>query len=299
MSTRLLAFVQLELTHALGPAPGRYVVGDGHGGTPGSADVLIIDVAGAPAVKRRRLRGAAEAIAGAEPPSVALALATHVRAGSPPDGDGDGVARRVQACREDPGLQRAWVDEALAVVNRAIRAHRVSCADPYFTELTRTDPRVVRIGYGAAPEVSAGRWRYAFTVQPEKPVGLDMAQRNAPAEVVAAALHGRAMVLEADELLLRGLFDLDQGRFSCAALQLHAAARVLHTEVRGVADAPGLEVRVAALPALTAELEEVTRELPVPGDAAAVQRLHELAEELRGITDAWRAEVLDRFRLRG
>jgi hypothetical protein len=297
---RLLPFVQLEFTHALGPAPGRYVVAAP--GTPRAAalegaDVLLIDVTPAPAVKRRRMRSERGVLDSAQAGPVALAVVTYVRASLAGDEHGDAAARWVQACQEDTALQSSWVQDGLVVLNRAIRAHRASCGDPYFTEVTATDPRAARIGYGPAREVSAGRWDHAFTVEPIKPPRLGHFERNAPAEVVAAALAGRPVSLEADELILRGLLDLDHGRTACAVLQLHAAARLLTAEVADVDDATALQEHAAGLPALGARLQELGRTLPVPDGAVAVDELHEAAARLRTVADAWRAEVLDRFRV--
>jgi hypothetical protein len=292
--TRLLPFVQLEFTHALGPVPGRYVVADD--GRPGEADpegaeVLLLDVAAAPAVTRRRARaarGAATQPATPEAAPVSLAVATHVKVALA--GDGDEAVRWVQACREDPALQVTWVAAALELVNRAIRAHRASCGDPYFTELNATDPRVVRIGYGSAHEVSRGRWQTAFVVEPRSAPKLGQAQRTAPSEVVAAALAGRPISLQADELVLRALLDLDQDRIACAALQLHAAARMLAAEL-GPDGGSDLE-------ALGARLGELTRHLPLPDGAVTPAELHGAAARLRTIAEAWRADVLVAFRAR-
>jgi hypothetical protein len=285
--TRLLPFVQLEFTHAIGPAAGRYVVAGDGAPAPGleGADVLLLDVEPAPAVKRRRLRGAQ---AGSDAGPVALAIATHVKASLAGDGDGDEAVRWVTACQEDPALQGAWVDEALRIVNRAIRAHRATCGDPYFTELTATDPRAARIGFGAASEVSAGRWRHAFAVVPLKSPKLGHAERSVPSEVVAAALAGHPVSLQADELILRALLDLDQGRTGLAALQLHAAARMLAAEVGDEHGRP--------LPELRARLDELTRDVPPADGPVAADELHAAAATLRMVADHRRAEVLAGFR---
>jgi hypothetical protein len=295
-AARMFPFVQFEFTHALGPAPGRYVVSDeADAGARdlNASDVLLLDVAGAPTVQRRRRRRAErlDPAAGAAP--VTLALVTHVRAARADDG-ADGACL-VQACEAAANMQAAWIEEGLALVNLAVRAHRASCGDPYFPELTASDPRVVRIGYGAASEVAAGRWEYAFAVDGPRAPRLGYAERNAPAEVVAAALGGRPVLLQADELVLRALVDLDHGRLDCAALQLHAAARMLAVELAGVADTPSLATSLQALPGVADRLGRATAELPLLPDVTEAQ-LQEAATGLRRITNAYRAEVLDRFR---
>lgn len=288
----LLPFVQLEFTHALGPAPGRYVVSeeaDASARDLDSADVLVLDAVPAPAVRRgrRHRRGLDSGAAAAD---VSLAVATHIKPTLAEDG-----AAWVQACEEDPAMQAGWLAEALALLNRAVRAHRASCGDPYFPELLVSDPRTVRIGYGTASEVAAGRWAYAFAVGRGRSPRLGHAERNAAPEVVAAALGGRPVLLQADELVLRGLLDLDHGRLGCAALQLHAAARMLAAELAGVDVAPGLEARVRALSGIVEQLDHAVRD-PLIADDDAEARLQETASALRQITDGYRTGVLAYFR---
>ena len=52
----------------------------------------------------------------------------------------------------------AEVDSAVAVLNRALRAHRAATADPYVAEVSRERALVVRIGYGSGDEVADGRF---------------------------------------------------------------------------------------------------------------------------------------------
>jgi hypothetical protein len=274
-ASSLHPFVQLEFTHALGPASGRFVVDRG----ADEPEVLIFDVAPAPAVRRRRMRGARDEGAPAEPEPVALALVTHVKAGLARD-DAE-VRRWVDACREDPELQDTWVREALLVLNHAIRAHRATCGDPYFAELDVSDPRAARIGYGTAPEVAAGRWATAFGVAPAAPARLSRFQRNAPAEAVAAALGGAPVVLQADELLLRALLDLDHHRPACAVLQLQATLRMLAAEAGE--ELPDVEARLGALAAA----------LPAEPDEDELQRA---ASRIRTVLEARRAHILDAHR---
>lgn len=290
--TRQMPFVQFEFTHALGPAPGRYVVNaDDADGVARAQEVLIIEIVRARAMQRRRRRRPPLDPA-AEPEPLALAVVTHVRTALADDGDA--AAGWVRACGEDPALQNAWIEEALALVNIAIRAHRASCADPYFPEVARSDPRTIRIGYGTAPELAGGRWQQAFAVQAPRVPRAGYAERNAPAEVVAQSLGGHPVTLQSDELLLRALLDLDHGRLGCAALQLHAAARMLAYETRDVDGPAALARRLAALPALSAGLERGAATL-----TGTESELQQAAVELRKVTDAWRAEMLTRFRIDG
>ena len=52
----------------------------------------------------------------------------------------------------------AEVASALAVLNRALRAHRAAAADPYIAEVSPGRALVVRIGYGSGEEVADGRY---------------------------------------------------------------------------------------------------------------------------------------------
>lgn len=291
-----LPFVQLEFTHALGPSPGRYVVsseGDAAAREPGTSEVLVIDAVPAPAVRRRGRHHDGDAAASS---AVTLAVVTHIKTRLARDERMGGAAEWVQASAADPALQRAWTDEAIALVNQAVRAHRVSCGDPYFPEVTSTDPRVVRIGYGSPAAVVAGAWEHAYLVTPARAPRLGHAERNAAPEVVAAALGGRPVLLDADELILRGLLDLDQGRSRLAALELEAAARSLLAELDGVAASAELDARRAALPGVLARLQGHP-----PGahsdraDRDLDTALHAAASELRRTSDAYRTDVLARY----
>jgi hypothetical protein len=291
-TTRQMPFVQFEFTHALGPSPGRYVVNaDGADDAPRPQEVLVIDVVRAQVAKRRRRRrGPAPLDPNAGPDPLALAVVTHVKTGLADDGDT--AARWVHACEESPALQHEWIEDALAVVNVAIRAHRASCADPYFPEVTRSDPREIRIGHGTAPELAGGSWHHAFAVPAPRLPRTGYDERNAPSEVVAQSLGGHRVTLQTDELVLRALLDLDHGRLGCAALQLHAAARMLAHETSDDPVAPALATRLAARPELAA-----AHELDAASLTGTEPELQQAAVELRKMTDAWRAEMLSRFRI--
>ena len=48
--------------------------------------------------------------------------------------------------------------EALALVNRAVSAHRVAADDPHARDLSRAQALRVRLGYGTGDEVVDGAW---------------------------------------------------------------------------------------------------------------------------------------------
>ena len=120
----------------------------------------------------------------------------------------------------------AEVDAAVAVLNRALHAHRVATADPYVSEVSTHRALVVRVGYGSGDEVADGRFGDAR----EFPVsGPRRARRSmeAPEERFAALLGGREEVLPAEELVLRARADLNAGRVAEAALQARVAIEAL------------------------------------------------------------------------
>lgn len=262
----LFAFAQLEFSHAIGPPAGRYVVGAPAGDTRASAaagarawppplpaeataDVLVVAKLGAAPARARLLRRTQPALDG-EPRDVVLITATFVRSRHALD---DAAAREtVAGLRRSDADREALIAEALEVVNLAIRAHRAVAGDPYLAEVTRRDPRVVRVGVGSGELLSEGRWSDALVAPPPRDGRL-----KAPTltEYVADVLGGRLKLAECEELAVRALADVEQGRHRAGALQLRAAA-----------DLAGAE------------------DPPVRTDLAAVQRCAEAA--LAGALDA-------------
>ncbi|MCW2985826.1 MAG: hypothetical protein JWR63_3396 [Conexibacter sp.] len=293
-----LAFVQLEFTHALGPAAGRYVVAnvapDARFPTSDQAelDVLVLDVAaGATPILPRGMKRSRKPVDPTGPAPVPVFVATHVRAAG--HGDAASVKAEVGECRDNAERQGQWIGEAIAVVNQAIRAHRAACGDPYFAEIMPGDPRAVRIGYGAPRDVGHAGWEYAFSATSSEP-RLGYYEKTAPSEVVAAMLKGHRAVLDADELLLRGLLDLDQGRRDCAALQLHAAARLLARELRDEEVPEYVTGKVGEVGTMVEELEAITRQLPVADPDIGIEDvLQRLAYRVRYVLDARRIAILD------
>lgn len=320
-------FVQFEFTHAFGPEPGRYVVPPdepmegavSEGGeipagealqevvaAPGprlepagglrevsSADVLVVRVVQAPPARgfgllRRRARRLA---ADESPRPVPLALATLVSATTPMKRRE--AARLLDDLRQSSESQESWVTEGLGVLNRAIRAYRAGAQDPYLMEVTRVDPRAVRVGYGSAEDVSNGRWREALALPPAPEHRLSRTERLGPSESMAAVLAGRTRVLDADELLLRGMLDLEHGRLRCAAVQLAAALRSLVAELGDEALSADAAERLAAV---SRELEGIRllagRAPGSPFTDDERERLVAVAQSAAKTLDVWREESL-------
>lgn len=257
---RHFPFVQFELTHSIGPPAGRYVVSppdtaeaNGHAPTVvveeeeeetggridpidlgiGMADVLLVQVIGAPAPKAKMFRrGLAPAVEAEEPRELSITVVTAILATQPLASDRT-AKEWLRTVRSRPEAQEEFVLEGLSMVNLAIVAYRACAADPYVVELTRNDPRTTRIGYGLAEQVVLGKWTSAIGVPPPPPPRVDRTIRLMPTQGMAAVLAGQAHVLESEELVLRALLDIQQERFRAAAAGLHAAVELLLGEVAG------------------------------------------------------------------
>jgi hypothetical protein len=307
-------FVQFEFTHALGPHAARYIVdtqvpgdqtlGAGHSALEarnqktagvsrgiGVADVLVVGVVGAPASRPRLLRRARHVEQPPAPAEVPLSLVTFVK-GTAPLSDKGEAKQRLEAIRFSDQDQNAFVEEALGVLNIAIRAHRVGAHDPYAIEVTLRDARRVRIGYGATEQVQEGRWEAALELSPLAGPRSTRIERLRPAEAVAAVLSGRSGVLEAEDLLLRALVDLDNHRTRGAAFQVGAALRLLPLELGpgswgAIPGVRSLEARAHR----AAELEATAgnREL----DATEVGELEAIIDAVDGALERWRYESVE------
>lgn len=306
-----LMFVQLEFTHAIGPQPGVYLLGPGGApvatapqhernpatGAPNrplSADTLMVGVVPGPPARRALglRRRPVKAESGDAPRAVALALVTLVRAATPLQQDA--AATLLQRYRESEEMQEEWIAETMAVVNTAIRAHRAAAVDPYVSELSRVDPRAVRIGYGTGSEIAAGRWEAAIECPPLRRSRLSRAERLRPSLAVAGALGRRLPMLEAQELLLRVLLDLDEGRPRGAGVQAPAALGLLLAELGTLPVSEEIRVRLSRLSQRTADAERLAQEAQrdeLPEDSQ--RTLSALVEEMLGTLGAWQYETLE------
>jgi hypothetical protein len=313
-------FIQFEFTHAVGPHAARYVVDPRlvpdtspvtslieAGRVPrdpaldarnqqlagvsrgiGSSDVLVVGVVAAPASHTRLLRKARQAERQAPPAEVPLSLVTFVKGTEPLSHPRD-AARRLDAIRLSEDEQQRWVRRGLGVLNLAIRAYRTGAPDPYAIEVTRRDARRVRIGYGTTEEVQNGLWQEAVELPPPLRSRPKRIERLRPSEAVAVVLSGEAEVLESEDLLLRALIDLDQGRTRAAAYQAAGAMRLLPLELGSRPGANRIDLASLAEPAERAE-ELVALATAGPLEAADVQELESIIEAVEDVLDAWRYE---------
>ena len=254
----------------LGPPDGRYLIrADGGGPNGAPSHVLVLATLGAqerrhvlPARKQRKVQPEPE------PVSVVTARATVIDVGAPfPDAE--------QA--------RAWLDGAgedefasgLAVLNRALHAHRLAAVDPHAHGAGRDDALVARLGYGAGEQVADGLWTDARELVDAGSRGIRRRRRIPVAQArFAALLTGRQDALACEELTLRARLDLDTGRDRAAALQVLIALDAALAELSGDATAPALAARLEELRGLregvAAAAQAALAGPPGPSDREAV-----------------------------
>jgi hypothetical protein len=181
----------------------------------------------------------------------------------------------------DPERAAAWLGRAgepelaagLAVLNRALHAHRVASADPRAHGVGRSDALVARIGYGAGEEVADGLWTDARELVDPGP---RRRRSRIPADQarLAALLTGRERPLACEELTLRARLDLDEGREREAALQVRIAFEAALAELPADPAAQALTERIE-------ELEALSATLPGAGPEALSSALGRLEAALR------------------
>jgi hypothetical protein len=180
--------------------------------------VLVLSTLGAP--ERRRLRGTRpRTITTAEPEPVPTSRATIARAAPFPSA----AAADAWLAAADLEAER---DNAVAVLNRALRAQRAAAADPYVSEVSVSRALVVRIGYGSGAEVADGRFLDAREISHSAGRRVKRSM-EAPEERFAALIGGREEIHPAEELVLRARADLNAGRPAEAALQCRVAIEAL------------------------------------------------------------------------
>ncbi|MBA2764088.1 MAG: hypothetical protein H0U42_05295 [Thermoleophilaceae bacterium] len=298
-------FVQLEFTHALGPEVGRYVVAppaDGEGSAlatssdlKGSADVLLFEVIGGRGASeggiiRRRTRTARPGGAAAVVP---IALVTFVRA-TQALGDERAAQQLLRTIDESEDLQKQWVGDAVRTVNDAVRAYRLAAMDPYVVEVTLSDPRGVRIGYGKAAQVYKGTWSAAIIPPAPRGARLTRTEKLRPTESVAAVLSRRVFMLASEDIALRALLDVEQGRSRAGAVQAAAAVDLLFSETAAEEPPGPVAERLEELGSRRSAIAELRRsalEDSLDVDALGEQ-VAELCQDIATIGTAWRYELL-------
>jgi hypothetical protein len=215
VSERRFGFVQWEFPGRLGPEPGRYPVRRFAGDDV--REVLVIGGLEGRRRERRGLRGRrARPVDEPEPPPVEVTRATVIDAA--PMYEREAAERWLDSAAGDQA--EAVAAGALAVLNRAVAAHRVAAADPFVPDADPSRALVTRVGYGAGDQVAEGEWEAARVLPPPKG---PHSRALVPQQRLAALLAGRDVALACEELALRARRDLDAGREREAAMQAHLA----------------------------------------------------------------------------
>ena len=236
MSERRFRFVQWEFAGRLGPDPGRYPVrlfaGDD------VRQIVVIGGLEAPrrslVPRRRRARGEREPAL--EP--VEVTRATVIDAS--PVYDRDAAEEWLDRAAGSEEL----VEDALAVLNRAVAGHRVAAADPLIADADPSRALVTRVGYGRGEQVAEGDWEAARVI-PEP--GASRRRALVPQQRLAALLSGRDVALACEELALRARGDLTAGREREAAMQAHLALEAAVAELESWREKGDMAGRLAEL----------------------------------------------------
>jgi hypothetical protein len=241
--------------------------------------VLVLSTLGAP--ERRRLRGRrARPVEEASPEPVPTSRATVVR--PEPFESREEAAAWLATLQANDSAMTEELEQALRILNRALRAHRAATADSWLGEVSADRALVARIGYGRGEAVAEGRFGEAIELpRPgERRVKRSM---EAPEERFAALLGGREGALAGEELVLRARADIAADRPREAALQARVA----------------LEALIAELPGEAARLGE--HRGPIGGAANAALRGALETTAIKGVEEGVAAmeAALRRHRLRG
>ena len=232
--------------------------------------ILVLGTLGAPRrAGMRGRRGKRVEDAGAEP--VPTTRATVVR--PHPFDSREDAERWLAGLRKRADPREEELDQAAAILNRALHAHRVASADPTAPDVSPARALVIRLGFGDGEAVAEGRYAAAWELPRERL--RTRRSMEAPEQRFAELLIGREEALPAEELVLRARADLDAGREREAALQARVALESLLASLPGHSpDREPLEgqreaVAQAANAALGGELErELSESLQ-----GAVQRM--------------------------
>ena len=235
--------------------------------------MLVCETLGAPPQARRRR--ARTRPAPRSPGATPLPLTRLTVVATRDLGDAAAAQAWLGELEGTPEAADAFVDRALRVVNRALRAQAAAARDPYVREVTAAGAVTTRIGYGEGELVADGRWTEAREVERAEP---RRRRRGAPEESqerVAAVLGGHEEPAASETLLLRARLDLEQGQSREAALQLRAGIEALVGETSEAGR--GSE-----------EVEELRRREPELADLAAAGARGQLGPDRA----EWLAETL-------
>lgn len=183
--------------------------------------MLIVRTAGAARPGGRLRRKPKQADPGA-PAEVPVTRITVTRTGRLAEGE---AAAWAQGVLRDAERTQTEVSGSVALINRAIAAHRAASEDPLVPDVAATRALAIRIGHGSGEQLAESEWTEAHQLPaPPRSGRLDGVD---PQTRVAAVLGGRDEVHPAETLLLRARLDLVAGRTREAALVMPEVARGL------------------------------------------------------------------------
>jgi hypothetical protein len=192
--------------------------------------VLVLGTLGAP--RSHLVRGRKpKKVRAAEPEPVPTTRATVVK--PEPFANKDDASRWMSSLKDDE-VRDAEVAEAVAELNRLVRAHRAANADPWVRDVSRSTALVTRIGLGTGDDLANGRYTEALEL-PRRAARKRRAERLSPQERTAALVGGRVAALASVELVLRARADVDSRHWREAALQARIALECMVSEMQGEA----------------------------------------------------------------
>jgi hypothetical protein len=239
--------VQFDFAGALPLADGRYLARDL--GPEEEESVLVLRQTGAPAASGRRRRRPRRTEGRDEAAPLTLTRATAIRAFAPFEDAEEAAHWLDEACEAEDTVD-VLVDEALALLNRALHAQAVATASPSSrSELAAEGAERILLGFGSGEEVAEGRFTEAREVDltPRSSRRRRREEELRPQERVAAVLRGRERLDACETLLLRARADLDAGRDREGALQLRVGLEALLVELKGALADPGHEEDMGTL----------------------------------------------------
>jgi hypothetical protein len=232
-------FAQFEFPWELGPDDGRYMLREA--GEEEPRRVLALRTLGA--AERRRRRRPRKAAVDPPPQPVAVTRVTVIDLAGLSETEAD---RWLRGMKGDVAIDA--LEDAMAIVNRALSAHRVASVDPSVVPASRERALVARLGYGRGEEVADGQWSRAVEIGAER--RSRVRRRPAamrPQERFAGLVGGHERALACEELTLRARLDLASDRPREAALQLRVALEAGIVELEEPGQAAGMPDRVEEL----------------------------------------------------
>lgn len=220
--------------------------------------MLVLATLGAAPPPRRRRRKPKQAERDAEPGSLPLTLVTVVRAQEPFESGEEAERWLAETLAAEDSID-AVVDDALALLDRALHAHAVASAEPLGRAPRADSAAAVRIGHGSGKELAAGRFTTAHEVDVRGGASSLRRKRDEelrPQERIAALLGGHGSLDACETLILRARADLEAERRREAALQLRVGLEALLVELDGALADPGHEEDMAQLQSRRSEAGE-------------------------------------------